>query len=118
MKIKSNEWEQTGKGGTAETKLNLHAIVYLACSADVKPCRRQRGLRATDLISQISKSGDLTAMIPSSADKPICRISGVGCVRYERLEPVSGIFLADRVAEKVAQLVLVGLHEPLPIHPK
>ena len=26
MKIKSNEGEQTGKGGTAETRLNLHAL--------------------------------------------------------------------------------------------
>src|ERR1041385_1082698 len=50
VKIKSNEWEQTRKGGTAETRLNLHAIVYLACSADVKPCRRERGVRAADLM--------------------------------------------------------------------
>jgi hypothetical protein len=28
VKIKSNEWEKTGKGGTAETRLNLHAIVH------------------------------------------------------------------------------------------
>src|SRR5437762_5197657 len=28
MKIKRDEREQTGKGGTAETRLNLHAIVY------------------------------------------------------------------------------------------